>query len=91
MIIFILVFIYNLRNCLNPSLSLIVKAATIPVSETQSRFVEWINELFFESIPSPYSFLNEYLIQSLHLDIGKDLIRINLMDTLESNDAFASD
>lgn len=91
MILFILVFISNLRNCLNPSLSLIFKASTIPVSETQSRFVKWINELFSESIPSPYSFLNEYLIQSLHLDIGKDLIRINLMDTLESNHAFVSD
>ena len=91
MLLFILFFTSNLRNCWNPSLSLILKAATIPVSETQSRFVEWINELFFESIPSQYSCLNEYLIQSLHLDIGKDLIRINLMDTLESNHAFVSD
>ena len=43
-------------------------------------------------LPPPiYSLLNEYQIQSVHLVIGKDPIRINMMDGLESNQASLSD
>ena len=38
-----------------------------------------------------YSFLNEYLIQSNHVIISKDPIRIYLMDVWKSNQASLSD
>ena len=66
-------------------------AITDPISKTQSMFVQWINDWVLESPPPIYSLLNENQIQSIHQDVSEDPIRINLMDSLESNQALLSD